>query len=401
VFSGKGRQLSDESSSSEPNLDPAKVEDPDDTVAPGTPSAPEVTAARPEIKVEPKLMAKFENLPAAASAISPEAPKTAPAAQSAKSRQRFSNIIIGLVLIVGGAILVALVTLFTPTPTPDQNVPYLLEPIEKHLDANLRYKTANALENKDWRHDLAVEQAIWTNEISKMMIGRPDAKPIENKRDYLLFLADSYFKDEPHFSEAKAAYLAANATPRVPHARAYDYSDAELARRIGFCDMRLGFYDEAESWLKKALVSIEADKNLKTDLSVIGSRNRIYDNMAENYARKGQPKLADEFLNRRLKAIQLKDAEDSIESPLLYVAALIKEQKGDFKAADALFVKAIERCSAEDDRHTPIVPESLQDNNRSLARILMSYSHLLRKMHRNPEAIATMRRALVIYDNPL
>ncbi|MBU6453773.1 MAG: tetratricopeptide repeat protein [Cyanobacteria bacterium REEB67] len=394
-------------------MDPAKVADPDDTVAPEASGAPEVSAevksaARPEVKVEPKLMAKFENQAESQPDLKLTSPETPPGksesktgSKLAKSGQRFSNIIVGLVLIVGGAILVALVTLFTPTPTPDQNVPYLLEPVEKHLDANLRYKSADSLENKDWRHDLIVEQAIWTNEISKMMLGRPDAKPIENKRDFLLFLADSYFKDEPHFSEAKAAYLAANATPRVPHAKAYDYSDAELARRIGYCDLRLGFYDEAESWLKKALVNIEADKNLKTDLSVMGCRDRILDNLTENYARMGQSKQAEEYLNRRLTAIHLKDVEDSVESPLLYNAALIKEQMGDFKAADALFVKAIERCIVDDDRHTPIVPESLQDNSRSLARILMTYSHLLRKMHRNPEAIATMRRALVIYDNPL
>ena len=75
---------------------------------------------------------------------------------------------------------------------------------------------------------LSVEQSIWTSEVGKITLGRADAKPSENKRDYQLFLGDSFFRDEPHFVEAKAAYIAANATPRVAHEKSYDMPDGDL-----------------------------------------------------------------------------------------------------------------------------------------------------------------------------
>lgn len=277
----------------------------------------------------------------------------------------------------------------------------MLEPLEKQLDARIRYKRPSSVESKDWRNDLFTEQSVWTNEVSKMILGRPEAKPIEFKRDYLLYLGDSYFKDEPHYAEAKAAYLIANATPRLKHANAYDMGDDELWRRIGYCDTRLGFYDEAETWLKKAeKLNADAAKT-SDDASLTGTRSRILDNLAENYARKGQPKKGEELVQLRLREMKQKDIDQCVEPSVLYAMALIKENEGDLKAAEHFYKLGIDVITADEGRRgVTIIPQSTNDCNRGLARLLMSYSHMLRMAHRNDEAIAVMTRALCIYDNP-
>jgi tetratricopeptide (TPR) repeat protein len=322
------------------------------------------------------------------------------AARETEPKRRPSNILVGLCLAVIGVSLVGVSTLFTRPPTRDQDVPYLLEPLEKHLDANLRYKPPLTVEHKDWRSDFVTEQLIWTNEISKIMLGAVDAKPIENKRDFMLYLADSYFKDEPHFEEAKAAYLTASATPRIAHLNAYDYSDDELWRRLGYCDMRLGHYDEAETWLKKALKINEDAAKIKPDQVLKNTRSKILDNLAENYSRKGEPREAEETINMRLHEMSLADASKCVEIPVLFNLALAKEKEGDLGQAESFYKLAIKQCGVEDLKRGGVVAESADDNNRSLARVLMSYSHLLRLLHRNDEAVASMRRALCIYDNP-
>ncbi|MBS1997179.1 MAG: tetratricopeptide repeat protein, partial [Cyanobacteria bacterium SZAS LIN-2] len=314
--------------------------------------------------------------------------------------KRPSNIVIGLCLAVIGVFIVAVITLFTPTPTRDQDIPYLLGPIEKQLDAHVRYKRPSPLEQKDWRNDFVVEQNIWTNEVSKIILGRPDAKPIEFKRDYLLYLGDSYFKDEPKFAEAKAAYLTANATPRIAHANGYDYGDDELWRRLGYCDTRLGFYGEAENWLKKALKFNEEAAKTNHDVSLKGTHSRILDNLAENYIRMGQPKKAEELIQQRLRDMSQPDPKQCVEVPVLLNYALLKEREGDLRTSEVFYKLAITQCEKDDAAKGPVVPQSINDNNRTLARVLMNYSHMLRLAHRNDEAIATMTRALCIYDNP-
>ncbi len=300
-----------------------------------------------------------------------------------------------------GVGIVAVVTLFTPTPH-DQDLPYLLEPLEKHLDVHLRYKPPNTPERKDWRGEYATEQFIWRNELSKIMLGAADApKPIENKRDFLLYLGDSFFKDEPHFEEAKSSYLTATVTKRIPHAGAYDYSDDELWRRIAYCDIRLGLYPEAEIWLKKAMeINEAAAKGKPRELVLANTYNRILENMAENYARKGEPQLAENYVKMRLKSMGQPNPDFCIEVPVVYDLALTKESEGDLKQAAHFFEIAIKLCNAVDTKRGGVVPETSTDNNRDLARVLKDYSHLLRKMHRNDEAIAAMRRALIICDNP-
>jgi len=338
---------------------------------------------------------------APAAASEPAASASGAAATTAKPSLRPNNIVIGLALAVMGVGIVAVVTLFTPTPTRDQDIPYLLEPLEKHLDAHLRYKAPHSPEHKDWRSDYATEQFIWRNELSKIMLGAPDAKPIENKRDFLLYLGDSFFKDEPHFEEAKTSYLTATATKRIPHEKAYDYSDDELWRRIGYCDIRLGLYDEAEIWLKKAMdINEAAAKGKPRELVLANTYNRILENSAENYARKGQPQLAENIVKMRLKEMGQPEPDFCIEVPVVYDLALAKQAEGNLKQAEHFYEIAIKLCNDADAKRGGVVPETITDNNRDLARVLMDYSHLLRQMHRNDEAIAAMRRALIICDNP-
>lgn|GEM_PF-738355 len=334
--------------------------------------------------------------------LSPSSEKAPVAVAASETKiKKPSNIVIGLCLAVLGVVIVALITLFTPTPTKDQDIPYLLDPLEKQLDAHLRYKKPSSLESKDWRREFVIEQSIWTNEVSKIILGRADAKPIELKRDYLLYLGDSYFKDEPHFAEAKAAYLTANAAPRIPHENTYDLGDDELWRRIGYCDIRLRFYDEAITWLKKAeKLNAEAAKS-NPDLSLKATRARILDNLAECYTRMGQPKKGEETVQLRLAEMRQKYIDQCVEVPVLYNMALVKEAQGDLKAAEHFYKLGIKVYAAEDERnHKVVVPESINDTNRGLARLLMSYSHMLRQADRNDEAIAAMYRALCIYDNP-
>jgi hypothetical protein len=338
--------VSDQANSSESSSDPAAAASPDpaatgETSAGGAPAANPDSAATGETSaggapaVNPDPAATGETSAGGAPGV-PLGPGPA-AVTGTTPPLRPSNIVIGLCLAVIGVVIVAVITLFTPTPTRDQDIPYLLEPLEKQLDTHLRYKAPRLDERKDWRSDFATEQFIWRNEISRIMLGNPEAKPIENKRDYLLYLADSYFKDEPHFEEAKASYLTATVTKRIPHENAYDYSDDELWRRIAYCDIRLGLYDEAETWLKKALKINEDAAKLKPDTILTDRRNRILDNLAENYSRKGQPKLAEELVNQRLREMSQPDIDNCVEVSVLYDMALAKQNEGDLKQAEHLY----------------------------------------------------------------
>jgi tetratricopeptide (TPR) repeat protein len=356
-----------------------------------------------EDTIPPPSAAVLAEATAIGSATGGEEPPATVKAKSKKKKKkkaelRLSNVAIGVVIGVIGIAAVGAIYLFTPPPT--DRVPYLLDPLEKHLDANVRYKMVNPAETKDWRHDFAVEQSIWTTEIAKITLGRGDAKPAEIKRAYQLFLADSFFKDEPHFIEAKAAYIAANLTPRAQHEKVYDMSDGDLWRRIGYCDTRLGMYGEADAWYKKALAFASAGDKYKTDMTLKSLRDLIKDNIIENDARRGEVKTAQALIDQHVKDILIKNIEDCVESPILYDQAVTYEQSGKLEKAAHFYEKAITAVAAEDRDRGVIVPESDKDNNRALAHILMSYSHVLRKLHRNPEALAAMRRALVIYDNP-
>ena len=362
-----------------------------------TPETPAPAAPEAEAKAETKAPEPVETLSAAPDQAAAETVKKVKKKKKKKHKIGLSNVATGVVLGVGGIAAIGAIYLFTPPPT--DRVPYLLDPLEKHLDANIRYKVIPPSETKDWRHDFATEQNIWTTEVGKITLGRGDAKPAENKRDYQLFLADSFFHDEPHFIEAKAAYIAANATPRIPHEKAYDMLDGELWRRIGYCDTRLGMYDEGDAWYKKAMAFATAGDKYKTDYPLKTLRNAIIDNVIENDARRGDTKAGQALIDSRAKDINLLNLESCIESPLLYDQALVYDHSGKLEKAAHFYEKAIKALTLEDKDRGVIVPESDHDNNRVLARMLMNYSHVLRKLHKNPEAIAAMRRALVIYDN--
>ncbi len=85
---------------------------------------------------------------------------------------------------------------------------------------------------------------------------------------------------------------------------------------------------------------------------------------------------------------------------MLFNIALAKEKEGNLPQSEKFYKLAIKQSGSDDLARGVGMPDTVLDNDRQLARVLMNYSHMLRLAHRNDEAIATMRRAMCIYDNP-
>ncbi len=280
----------------------------------------------------------------------------------------------------------------------DKELPYFLVNLDPLLDQSLRYKPANAITSKDWRNELLVEQNIWVSEVNKIRLGQATAKPDMFKRDYLFYLADSYFRDDPHFMEAKAAYLAGNNEPRVPHTPGYDLSDGELAKKIGYCCLRLGQFTEAEQYLHKAIKIAEQNKNPKLAIESAGAINYCTDLLIECAIRQNHLAEAESLLKERMKRISLTDLNHCVENYLLFNNALLLEKKGDAADAEIFYQKALAQ-EALDDKNRGVVVGSLNDNNRMLAYILREYSRFLRSQKKVAEAYAMMDRACIIGNN--
>lgn len=257
-------------------------------------------------------------------------------------------------------------------------LPYLLTGLDTILDAKIRYQATGSVQAKDWHKDFLDEQALWTNEVSKIKLGTSGAKPVEYKRDYLLFLADSYYRDQPHFMEAKAAYMAAKLEPRVAHEHSYDLSDGELDQRIGYCALRLGFYPEAEEYLNKALAFFEAITDPQKKIQHEAGVNAALDSLTECAIRTGRYDQAEALLKRRLTAIHLTDSKGTIEVPILLNYALLREGQGNLKEAEEYYLLAI-RNNESEDQARGVIKGSANDNSRRLAFVLREYARLLRK----------------------
>jgi hypothetical protein len=202
----------------------------------------EIPESKPESKSDSKPESKPDLKPASA------LPQMAPA--------KHGNLLVLGLMAVAGALVVTVVT----CDIFDQKLPDFLQPFEPALEKHIRYGLGYGTGSKDWRNELLIEQAIWSSEVNKIRLGQNNAKPEMYKRDYLFYLADSYYRDEPHFLEAKAAYLAGRAEPVVPHKPGYDIEPSELACKIGYSAMRCGSYAEAEKYLKEAIATSDADK---------------------------------------------------------------------------------------------------------------------------------------------
>ncbi len=340
-----------------------------------------VTASAAQSKPEPKPEAKLE---------SKSAPKPASSAAPAK---RGNPLVLGLVA-VAGAVVVTIIT----CDIFDQKLPDFMQPFEPSLDKHIRYGLGYGTGAKDWRNELLIEQTIWSSEVNKIRLGENNAKPEMYKRDYLFYLADSYYRDEPHFVEAKAAYLAGRAEPLVPHKPGYDIEPSELASKIGYTAMRSGSYAEAEKFLKEAIALCDADKAPTRKMVNGGRANFCLDVLAECAIRQNHLTEAQSIINQRLKRIELSSIEGSVEWYLLFNYAMLQEKLGKFSEAEAYYRKAIVQHE-QDDKNRGALPNSSKDNNRMLAYVLREYARFLRTQKRPSESYDCMDRAVGIMNN--
>lgn len=372
--------------------EPAQEKTPESAAAPTENKAEPASSEAPHATPDSTPPATEVKAPAATAPPPPEAPFPPPAPKNKALRgSPFLGIIfgtIGIFTVCGLGLLI-----FVP-----ENIPYVLTGVDSALDSKIRYQTTNSVAVKDWHKDLQDEQIMWTNEISKIKLGTSGAKPLASKRDFLLFLADAYYRDQPHYMEAKAAYMAAMQEPKLPHEHAYEITDGELHQRIGFCALRMRFYNEAEEQLQQALACAEAITDPKLKLQHDAGITLALDSLTECYIREGKLDKAEALLKRRLESIQQTNPKNSIEVSLLFNFALLREAQGNLKEAEEFFNLALANNENED-RQRGVVKDSPNDNSRKKAYILREYARLLRKEHRPDEAIALMQRAIFLSSN--
>ncbi|CAN5148162.1 hypothetical protein BH11CYA1_BH11CYA1_28430 [soil metagenome] len=301
----------------------------------------------------------------------------------------------GLALIaIGGVVVVVSIT----CDIFDKKLPDFLHPFEPAFEQHIRYGIGYSTGAKDWRNELLVEQAIWTNEVNKIRLAQSNAKPDFNKRDYLFYLADSYYRDEPHYKEAKAAYLAGKAEPYIPHEHGYNIPPSELALKIGNSAMRSGSYDEAAKYLKETLALCDSDKEPSRLMMNGGRANLCLDILTECEIRRNHLVEAQNIINERLKRIKIPNIEFTIEPYLLFNNALLLEKQGKSAEAEQFYKKTIEQYEQED-KNRGAVPSGAKDNNRMLAYVLREYARFLRSQNRPSESYDLMDRAVSIMNS--
>lgn len=269
--------------------------------------------------------------------------------------------------------------------------------VDQVLERTLRYPRTGSLESNDWRRDMLTEQTIWTDELTRVNMGTSDAKPYSRRRQFLLYLGDSYYRDEPHFDQARAVYINATLEPKSKSKQDFDIQESELLRRIGYCSLRLGDYEIGEKYLKSALALCEVAKDASGKPTLVGNLNATLDNLAEVYARQGKIGEAKAIIDRRLKAIDLKDPSFCVEPHLLFNVALVKERSGDFVEAEKYYQKTISQFRDECTSRG-ILAYSDKDNDRNLARALREYARFLRTQNRPDDSFESMKQAFAVLD---
>lgn len=307
--------------------------------------------------------------------------------------KRGNPLVLLLVGLAGAGVVTAITCVIFEKKLPD-----FLQPFEPTLDKHIRYGIGYGSAAKDWRNELLIEQAIWSGEVNKIRLGQNNAKSEIYKRDFLFYLADSYYRDEPHFVEAKAAYLAGQAEPAVPHKPGYDIGPAELASKIGYSAMRSGSYAEAEKYLKEAIAVCNADHDPTRKMVNDGRVNFCLDVLTECAIRQNHLAEAQSIIAERLKRIGMPNVEGSVEWYLLFNNAMLQEKLGKAGEAEAYYKKAIAQHE-QDDKNRGAMPGSSKDNNRMLAYVLREYARFLRAQKRPSESYELMDRAVGIMNN--
>lgn len=314
--------------------------------------------------------------------------------QPANLPAKRGNLFVLALVAVAGAVVVTAIT----CDIFDQKLPDFLQPFEPTLDKHIRYGIGYGTGAKDWRNELVIEQAIWSSEVNKIRLAQTNAKPEMFKRDFLFYLADSYYRDEPHFREALAAYLAGAAEPYVAHNPGYNILPSELDSKIGYSAMRCGLYSEAEKYLKEAVSICDADQEPTRKMVNGGRANFCLDVIAECEIRQGRLAEAQNIINERLKRIQLSSIDATVESYLLFNNAMLLEKQGKFTEAETYYKRAIAQ-HAQDDKNRGALEGSSKDNNRTLAYVLREYARFLRSQKRADESFNVMDRAVSIMNN--
>lgn len=296
----------------------------------------------------------------------------------------------GLILAIASIAVVASITVVVFVP----DLPYLFPGIDNILDSGLRYKVSKNIEVKDWKSDLVVEQSIWTSEISRVELGLKTAKSYKLLRDFKLYLADSYFKDGLHYGQAKAAYLSALLEPKFKEQRSFIVSDSEIYGKLGYCCLRTGDLSAAQTYLRKCVAVLAAEKNPDGKVKELGRYNEAVDNLTACLIAQGQAAEAQELVDQRLKNIEQKDIALCVEKGLLANGAGLAILRGDNTLAEKLYKRAIQLYRAD----TPGGQLEADRGDRGVAVIMKDYSAFLRKRGRFSEADAQMKDALAVLD---
>lgn len=325
--------------------------------------------------------------------VSVAAVAAAPVSAAPVSAKRGNPLVLALIAL-GGVVVVTAIT----CDIFEKKLPDFLQPFEPAFEKHIRYGLGYSTGAKDWRNELLVEQAIWSSEVNKIRLADNNAKPQMFKRDFLFYLADSYNRDEPHYSEAKAAYLAGRAEPYIAHKPGYNIEPSELAMKIGNAAMRCASYDEAEKYLKEAVDICDSDKDPERKMVNGGRANYCLDVLTECEIRRNHLTEAQKIINERLRRIKLSDIDGTVESYLLFNNAMLLEKQGKLPEAESFYKKAVTQLE-QDDKNRDVVPGSVRDNNRMLAYVLREYARFLRSQARSSESYDLMDRAVSIMNH--
>lgn len=310
-------------------------------------------------------------------------------------QERQGHLLIALVLAMGLTVFLGILYLVV---FYNEKIPYLGRNLDDSLDRTIRYHSERLPQINDWRQNLQIEQTVWIDELSRLESGDPKSTTFKRKRDNLIYLADSFYKDEPRFEQARNAYIEALVEPMVEHENGVKLHPAELLRRIGYCSLRLGDLDTAVSYLSKALNNLEQERKSSGKFKEPGIYNWSRDNLAEAYIRQNNLAAGQKIIDARLKDIELTSPDTCIEPHLVVNVALTKEKEGKMSESVKYFEQAL-ACFETENKNRGVIKGSLNDNDRNLARVLKEYSRVLRKVGRHPEAWSAMDRAVTILDN--
>lgn len=315
--------------------------------------------------------------------------------KSTATQERQGDLLIALVLAMGLTVFLGILYLVV---FYNEKIPYLGKNLDESLDRTIRYHSEHLPQVNDWRQNLQIEQTVWIDELSHLESGDPKSTTFKRKRDNLIYLADSFYKDEPRFEQARNAYIEALVEPRVQHENEVKLHPAELLRRIGYCSLRLGDLEAAVSYLSKAVSQLEQERKSLGKFKEPAIYNWSRDNLAEAYIRQNNLTEGQKIIDARLKDIELTSPDNCIEPHLVVNVALAKEKEGKLPESVKYFEQAL-ACLETENTNRGVIKGSLNDNDRNLARLLKEYSRVLRKVGRQSEAWTAMDRAVNILDN--